>query len=603
MTAWMNRRQVLATGTAATLVAALPAATQGGSRDAQLRALLAKQYEEHLRLRPEEATWLGIDTGERAGLRSRLSDYRPSGVAAFRELGAKHLRELQRFPDTGLGADGRLEREVAIYRLTSRRALEAFPYHAEGNVVPGPYGVTQLGGTYADAPRFLDALHPVNDRADADAYIARLQGVAAAIESETEHLRRNAAAGIVAPRFVVEQTIALVTKLRDADPAQTPLVRSIATRAGAKGLTGYDAKAQPVFEGPIRSALTRQADVLRSLLPRAGTEAGVGRLRNGEAYYAAALKWHSTSSMSPEEVHRIGLEQVAELNGRIDQILRAQGLNQGSVKERTLAFAKAPGQAFPNTDEGRAAIIAYLNERLGKLKPRLPRAFGRLPKAGYEIRRMPVEIQDGAPGGQAQPASADGSRPGVFYINLRDTADWPRFTLPTLAFHEAAPGHLMEGALTLEAGELPLFRRAWFFTGFGEGWGLYSEQVAEELGMYEDDPTGRIGYLLGYLWRAARLVVDTGLHVRGWSRERAIEYLYENSYNSRPAAQIEVDRYIVMPGQATAYKIGHSTFTRLRAEAERRPGFDVRAFHDFVLGGGNLPLDVLERRVRARFAA
>jgi uncharacterized protein (DUF885 family) len=599
----MNRREVLATGSAAAMVAALPAAAQSGNRDAQLRALLSRQYEEHLALRPEEATWLGIDTGDRAPLRSRSSDYSPRGVAAFRAQGERHLNELRRFAEAGLGEEGRLEREVAIYRLTARRGLEAFPYHAEGNVVPGPYGVTQLGGTYADGPRFLDALHPVNDGADAEAYLARLRGAAAAIDSETEHLRRNAAAGIVAPRFVVEQTIALVTKLRDADPAQTPLVRSIATRAAAKGLTGYDARARAVFEGPIKRALTRQAQVLRSLLPRAGTQAGVGRLRDGEAYYAAALKFHSTSSMSAEEVHRMGLEQVAELTGRIDQILRAQGLTQGSVKERTLAFAKAPGQAFPNSDEGRAAIIAYLNERLNALKPRLPRMFGRLPKAGYEIRRMPVEIEDGAPGGQAQPASADGSRPGIFYINLRDTADWPRYTLPTLAYHEAAPGHLFEGALTLEAGELPLFRRAWFFTGFGEGWGLYSEQVADELGMYEDDPTGRIGYLLGYLFRATRLVVDTGLHVRGWSRERAMQYLMENSSESQASTQIEVDRYIVMPGQATGYKIGHSTFTRLRAEAQRRPGFDVRAFHDFVLAGGNLPLDVLERRVRARFAA
>jgi uncharacterized protein (DUF885 family) len=189
----------------------------------------------------------------------------------------------------------------------------------------------------------------------------------------------------------------------------------------------------------------------------------------------------------------------------------------------------------------------------------------------------------------------------VFYINLRDTSDWPRYTLPTLAFHEAAPGHLFEGALTLEAGELPLYRRAWWFTGFGEGWALYSEQLADELGMYDDDPSGRIGYLLSYLFRAARMVVDTGLHIRGWTREQALEYLVENSSETLSSGQIEVDRYIVMPGQATAYKIGHSTFTRLRTEAEQHPGFDIRQFHDFLLAGGNLPLNVLERRVRARF--
>jgi len=596
-----SRREVLTTGSAVALISSWPVIAQSSRTDGKLRALLARQYEEHLKLRPEEATWLGIDSGARSGLRARSSDHSLAGISAFREQESRHLAELASFSEAGLGEDAALEREVAIYRLRAREKLSDFPFHAEGNVAPGPYGPTQLGGTYANAPRFLASLHPVDDRSDAEAYLARLKDVAPSIESETEHLRANAARGIAPPRFVVEQTIALVSRLRDADPANTPLVRSLAQRAAAKGLPGYESQARAIFEGPIRSALSGQVEALQSLLAKAPPQGGVGRLPDGEAYYAAALEFHSTSSMNAEEVHRTGLAQVAELGARIDEILRSQGLSRGSLKERTLEFAKMPGQAFPNTDAGRAAIIAYLTQQLDAVRSRLPRMFGRLPRAGYEIRRMPVEIEDGAPGGQAQPASADGSRPGVFYINLRETGDWPRYTLPTLAFHEAAPGHLFEGALTLEAGELPLYRRAWFFSGFGEGWALYSEQVADELGMYDDNPTGRIGYLLSYLFRAARMVVDTGLHVRGWTRERAREYLIENSSETRSSAQIEVDRYIVMPGQATAYKIGHSTFTKLRAEAERRPGFDVRAFHDFILSGGNLPLDVLERRVRARF--
>lgn len=598
-----SRRDVLATGSAAALISSWPAAAQSSSADGKLRALLAGQYEEHLKLRPEEATWLGIDTGARSGLRGRSSDYSAAGIAAFSAQESRHLAELSSFSEAGLGEDAALEREVAIYRLKARKKLTDFAFHAEGDVVPGPYGPTQLGGTYANAPRFLDSLHPVDIRSDADAYLARLKDVPRAIDSETEHLRANVARGIVPPRFVVEQTIALVSKLRDADPAQTPLVRSLADRSAAKGLSGYEPQARAIFEGPIGSALTRQVEVLQSLLARAPAQGGVGRLPDGEAYYAAALEFHSTSSLSAEEVHRTGLAQVAELRARIDAILRSQGLTRGSVKERTLEFAKMAGQAFPNTDGGRAEIIAYLNQQLDAVRSRLPRMFGRLPRAGYEIRRMPVEIEAGAPGGQAQPASADGSRPGVFYINLREASSWPRYALPTLAFHEAAPGHLFEGALTLEAGELPLYRRAWYFTGFGEGWALYAEQVADELGMYDGNPTGRIGYLLGYLFRAARMAVDTGLHIRGWTREQALEYLVENSSETRSSAQIEVDRYIVMPGQATAYKIGHSTFTKLRAEAERRRGFDVRAFHDFIMNGGNLPLDVLARRVRGRFVS
>jgi uncharacterized protein (DUF885 family) len=408
--------------------------------------------------------------------------------------------------------------------------------------------------------------------------------------------------GVIAPRFILEQALGQLRQLRDGDARGKTLVRSIAGRSAALGLTGYEDRAARLFEGPIRAALTRQIAALEALLPRAGDAAGVARLPKGADYHAATLRMHTTTDMTAAEIHRLGLEQVADLNARIDSLLKAQGYTKGSIRDRLDALHHASGQVFANSDAGRAELLAYLNERLVAIRTRLPRVFSRLPKAPYEIRRVPPEIEAGAPGGSAQRGSLDGTRPGIFYINLRDTAEWPRYTLPTLAYHEGAPGHLFEGALSLENGELPIYRQVASATAYGEGWGLYSEQVADELGMYEDDPLGKIGYLGSYAFRAARLVVDTGLHSMNWTRQQAIDFMVANSSESPTAARTEIDRYIVYPGQACAYKVGQVAISRLRAAAQKSPNFDIKRFHDLVLDGGRMPLTVLERRVRAGFA-
>ena len=592
-----SRRQVTVGAGMATLLAAMPAGARP-KPEATIADLLGRQFEERLTLEPEMGSFLGIDTGKRAGLRSRLRDHGAAGAAAIKRQEQQHLRELKAFPEAGLSVDQRLEREVAIYQIEAHAAVSAFPYHADGLSAPGPYGPTQLATTYLDTVQFLNDVHPVNDQADAEAFIARMGQLSAVIDAETVHVRRNAGAGIVAPRFVVAQTIAIMTGVAGQSATEQSLVQSIGARSSAQGLSGYAERAQAIFATQIRPALVRQVEALKAVLPRAADAAGVGRLPDGRAYYEAALRHQTTSRLSADEVHRIGLDLVASITSQIDALLAARGMRSGTIKERTTALSAAPGQAFPNTDAGRAEIVAYLNGRVAAVTKRLPQAFGRIPAHNYTIQRLPLEMEDGVPGGLANPGSPDGSRPGIFYINLRDTAEWPRYTLPTLAYHEVAPGHLFEAALQLGSGELALYRRSWFFSGYSEGWGLYAEQIADELGMYEDDPEGRIGYLLSHLFRAARLVVDTGLHVHGWDRARAIDYLYENSSNSRAAATVEIDRYIVMPGQACGYMIGHATIVRLRSEAEARPGFDQRAFHDFLLSGGALPAEVLERRVR-----
>lgn len=598
----MSRRELLAAGGAAALSAQLPtaAAAQPGSADARLDALLTRQTEEMLAREPTTATSLGIDTGPRAALRSRLPDWTSAGRTARRDAVRRDLEDLRAIGRAGLSERAQVSYDSAEFELAARERLAAFAYHSDGFAHrAGPYGVTQLGGFYTGLPNFFDSQHPVQNRPDADAYLARMAAVPELIDADTAIVEANARAGVVAPRFVLEQAVRQLTALRDGDVRQKTMVRSIERRAGALNLSGYGDRAAALWEGPIRAALTRQIAALNVVLPRAGTEAGVSRLPQGEAYYAQCLRFHTTTELGAEEIHRLGLAQVADLEARIDTLLRAQGLTQGAISARMAELSARSGQRFANTDAGRTELIAYLNERLTTIRPLLPRVFNRIPTAPYEIRRVPPEIEAGAPGGSAQRGSLDGSRPGIFFINLRDTADWPRFTLPTLAFHEGAPGHLFEGALALEAGDLPLYRQLASATAFSEGWGLYSEQVADELGMYSDDPLGRIGYLAAYLFRASRLVVDTGMHARGWTRERAVDFLLRGSARTSGSAQTEIDRYIVYPGQACAYKIGQTVIARLRTEAESRPGFDIKRFHDVVLRDGRMPLAVLERRVAA----
>ena len=597
-----SRRELLAAGGCLAMVGAAPAlaAAPAGSADAALHALLTAQTEADLRRNPTSATSLGIDTGARADLRSKMPDWSAAGRAEARRATTRDLAALRAIGRERLSDKAKVSYDVAEFELVQQDALaNRFPYHTSGlGHRAGPYAVTQLGGFYTALPQFLDTTHPVKNKGDADAYMARMAAVPGLLDADTRIVTENAAMGVVAPRFILEQAVRQLTRLRDGEPKDKTMVRSIARRTGELGLTGYQDQALALWTGPITAALTRQIETLNGLLPRAGTAAGVSRLPNGPAYYAQVLKLHTTTELPAEEVHRIGLEQVADLSARMDALFKAQGMSRGSVRDRLEALKARPEQMFANTDAGRAEIIAYLNKLLVDIRPKLGTLFNRLPKSPYEIRRVPPEIEAGAPGGSAQRGSLDGSRPGIFYINLRDTGDWPRYSLPTLAYHEGAPGHLFDGALSLENAELPLYRQLAGSTAHGEGWGLYSEQLADELGVYANDPFGKIGYLSAYLFRATRLVVDTGMHAKGWSREQAIAYMIENSNESPGSAETEIHRYIVYPGQACAYKIGQTTLARLRAEQEAKPGFDIKRFHDLVLGEGRMPLSVLERRVR-----
>ena len=574
-------------------------------RDQALDRMLDGWFREDLDDAPAFATNLGLDVGELAHLRGELGDSSLTKANEERAESVARYRQLQAFGREGLSPAGQLNYDIAEFRWSVAAEGARYRYGTSGGR-PNPYIVTQLGGSYYGVPDFLDTQHPVRDAQDAEYYLSRLQDFAANLVHEADRIRHDASIGVIPPDFIIDKTLGSLEQMRATPAAETTLVRSLARRAGEAGLSGeYAARATQLVAGPIAQGLEAEIAALRAIRPQAVHEAGVWRLPAGESYYQYGIRANTTTTMTGDEVHRIGLDQVADLQSQLDTLLRAQGYTRGSVGDRLNAMNLEERFLFPNTDAGRAELLASLNRQVAEIAPLLARVFNTIPRAPVEIRRVPVEIEVGAPGGYYQGASLDGSRPGAYYINLRDTHERPSLGLPTLSYHEAMPGHHFQISIAREAGELPLYRRTQGFSAYNEGWALYAERVADELGVYGDDPFGRIGYLQSYLFRAVRLVVDSGMHEKRWSREQAIRYMIDNAAEPEGSAVREIERYVVWPGQALAYKTGQTVIADLRAEAERRMGsrFDIKAFHDVVLLGGSMPLTVLQRRVREWMAS
>ena len=597
----IDRRRLMLSTAGLGLTAALPAIAQTpvGSEDARLHTLLLAQFEDGLDRNPEGATSLGLDVGPRAAQRGQLADRSVAAFQAEVPRNRERLAQLQAINADALSADGRLSYDIALFQRELAVGYARFPWHTPDGWRQTPYGVSQLGGAYATVPDFLDSTHPIETLDDVEAFLNRLDAFPNALDQDTERMLANAEMAVIAPDFVLDKTRLQLTALRDQPGEQQAMIQSLVRRSAEKGLPNFGPGAARIFDGRVRDALARQIAAVETLRARSSHQAGVLRVPDGEAYYAHNLRNFTTTDYSPADIHRIGLEQVADLQNQIDVLLKGEGYTQGTVAERLAGLRSEPRFRFANTDAGREELLAFVNAEMATIRARMPEVFPRIPRNDFLVRRVPPAIEAGAPGGYAQGGSLDGTRPGIYYINLRDTAEWPRWTLKTLTYHEAAPGHLFQGALAREAGELPIYRRVGGFSAYGEGWGLYSERLADELGVYEGDPFGRIGYLESFLFRACRLVVDTGLHAQDWSRERAIQYFTENVGDPNEA---EVERYCVAPGQACSYKIGETFITALRASLKDRPGFDLKRFHAAVIDGGNIPLTILERRVRAAMA-
>jgi uncharacterized protein (DUF885 family) len=594
----LSRRTLIASGGASLALAALPAHA-AGSADMDAQTLLAGLADEMLADFPENATYLGIDKGARAGLKSRLTDRSPAGQQRLRRNAENRLARLKRVDLGALSPGTRVDVDVVRTAHETALAGYAFPF---GDVVPlnnsvsyrnAPYVVAQNTGAFVEVPDFLDATHAIATDADRRAYLARLESYAAALDGETERLRADRGRGVVAPAFLLDKTLAQLRAARAEPIAQWGVVASLARRS-SENTGGWSGRAQAIVRERVAPALDRQIAELTRHRARATVDAGVWKLPEGEAYYAWALAAGTTTRLTSDEVHARGLAELGELHGQMDVILRGLGLTTGSVGDRMTALGQDPRYLFPATDAGRAQILAYIDERIADIRTRLPRAFSTLVPGRLVVKRVPPSIENGAPNGYAGPGTMDGSVPGNYYINLRDTGIWPRYALPTLSYHEGIPGHIWQGEYSFK---LPLVRSLLSFNAYSEGWALYAEQLADELGAYDGDPVGRLGYLQSIAFRACRLVVDTGLHAKRWTRAQAIAFFVERNGNSASQAQSEVDRYCAWPGQACGYKVGHSEINRLRLLTRQRLGgrYDQRRFNDAVVATGGVPMTVLER--------
>jgi len=552
---------------------------------------------------PESASSLGIDTGDHAHLRGQLGDRSAAGQAATANLLRRALKQAESIDTTTL--DPALRTSLAVVRSAFGVALDGFalPY---GDVAVGgwrntPYVVIQNVGGYLDVPRFLDSDHPVRNAADAEAYLSRLNQFPALLDGELNRIQAARAQGLVPPAFLLDKAIRqmesqLAATRTGGDLAQS-LVRRTATIPG-----NWEARARAIVTGPVAAALARQLDELKLQRSLATNDAGLWARPRGDEWYAWGLRASTTTGHSPDEVHRIGQEQLALLHGRMDPILRGLGYTSGTVGERMTALGKDPRFAFPNTDAGRAEIIALMQSKVDFMRAQAPRAFRNPVRGNLEIRRLPPAEEAGAPGAYGGPGSIDGSIPGKIWLNLSNTELHSRYSVPTLGFHEGIFGHVWQGEY---ANRLPLIRTLLAFNAYSEGWALYAETLGDELGAYDGDPVGQLGYLQSIAFRACRLVVDTGLHAKRWTREQAIDWFATTNGSGRAEVTSEVDRYCSWPGQACGYKLGHSEILsqRDRAKAELGKNYDLRDFNDAVVGGGNVPLDVLAGQVDRYIAA
>lgn len=591
-----NRRQLMiaAGGLAALAATRAYAQPPANGAEAQLARFLDEVFKETLDDSPELVTSLGLDKGERAAAKARLHDASLAGVERQKAKTADQLRRLRAIDRKQLSGMAAVNYDTLLFELeTTDEGNRRFAYPTGGS----PYVLAQICGSWQEVPDFLDSQHSVETREDAEAYLARLEAFAANMDSEVERVRRDVGLGVIPPDFAINGALAGMKVLRQPADRST-LVTSLADKAKKANVSGdWRTAAAKVYEGRVIPALDRQMALLESLKPSATRDAGVWKLPDGAAYYAHMLKAQTTTSISPAEVHRMGREVTAELSARADVLFKELGYTRGTVGERYIALYEAKTGVYPNTDEGKAKIIADLTEVVKKITPRLPEQFGTLPKAPLEIRRIPAATEGGSSTHYEGP-SLDGSRPGVYWLNLRDTAESPYWFLPTTTYHEGLPGHHMQISMQLEA-DLPMIRRVMGFGAYAEGWALYSEQVVQEMGLYQGEPLNELGYIHDALLRSARLVCDSGLHDLRWTREKAIAEMRAIEGDPEPLAAQEIERYSVWPGQACSYMVGKVTILRLREKAQKAlgPKYDPRKFHDAVLLSGSMPLTALENVV------
>ena len=578
-----------------------PPPQAAGDETTRINAWFEKKFQEQLAFSPIQQTFLGQKSGDLDDMSMAAQDK----VLAWQRAAAAEMRTT--FDYAKLAPEAQTSYDVWLYQLEQAEAAARFRTNA--------YVFDQMSAIHAFFPQLLIAFHRVDDPSDMDGYINRIRESGRALRQLIETSKKNATTGVRPPRFAYDFVIDESTKIITGAPfTETGADSAVWADAKAKiaalqkkgALTDARAKAmlaevEAALTGPFKAGYESLVAWQREDRALAPEPAGVHAMPNGAAFYAERLANMTTTTLTAEQIHATGLAEVARLRAEMEAIRNEVGF-KGDLPA---FFAELrdnkdnPRYYYPNTDEGRQAYIADATAAIEKIKTVLPKYFGILPKADLVVRRVePFREQPGA----AQhyfPGTPDGSRPGVYYAHLLDMKAMPKHELEVIAYHEGLPGHHMQIAIAQELTSVPTFRRQAGFGAYSEGWGLYSEWLAREMPGTYQDPYSRFGRLGSEIWRAIRLVVDTGMHAKGWSEEQAVQYFLANSATTEAQARSEIRRYLVLPGQATSYKIGMLRIQELRRKAETAlgPRFDIRAFHDTVLGGGALPLTVLEKRV------
>ncbi len=555
--------------------------------------------------KPELLTSIGI--AEQFGYRrhnAHLDDV--SIVKVDRDFALWHgyLADLKSYDLAAQTPAQRLSTRILTWYIESQLEGERFRFH--------DYPVSQHFGMQSQTPDFLINQHRISDRRGAEDYLARLGEVGRKFDQVLEGLALREQKGVVPPRWVIERVLTEMRGFAGKPAVDNPLYKNFASKVEtlpeltAADKQALEARCAQVIESGVVPAYRKLIAFFEDQLSRSTTDDGVWKLPDGDAYYAYRLRRETTTRMTPQEVHDLGLSEVARIEAEMTAILAAQAqLQPGETPAQALSrLAKDPRFLYPNTDEGRKAALADYTKMIEDQLARSRAVIGLVPKALIEVRRIAEFKEKTAPGAYYFPPALDGTRPGVFYANLRDMNEVPKFGMRTLALHEGVPGHHFQIALAQQQEGGPTFRKVLPFTAYDEGWALYAEWLGTELGLYKDDPFGDLGRLQAEMFRAVRLVVDTGIHYKRWTRERAIAYMQEKTGMPEGGVVTEIERYIVEPGQACAYKVG---MLRIRAARERAqnalgPRFDAeaeKAFHDVVLGGGSLPLEILDEQIDA----
>lgn len=586
----VTRRGLMGAFAAAALP--MPAWALAGDEDARLDAFFEAVWQRGIDRNPVRQSQLGIKRDQ-----DKWNDVSEANAIESQKLLERDLAALAGFDRAKLSPQARIS--LRIFEDNGREAIERFALRRND------YVMTQMGGMHTRVPITLLNTHNIADRADAEAYCARIERVGALMDQVVAELERQEAAGVSPPRFVYPLVIGpsenmLKGRPFDASEADCPILADFREKLAKAKVADADAlvaRAQAGLSGPFAAGYRKLIAHLRAAEAKADTRDGVWKLPRGDAYYRQQLKAYTTLPLTATAIHDLGLAEVARIHREMSAIMRKVGF-AGTLQGFFEHMRTDPRFFYPQTDAGKAAYVADAERLLAEIHARQEEMFTIIPKAPVVVRPVEAWRERSAAKAFYSNPPQDGSRPGVFYINLYDMKAQPRWQLAATLYHEAIPGHHTETCVAHDMAGLPKFRRFGGVTAFSEGWGLYSERLPKELGLYAD-PYDDFGRLSLELMRACRLVVDTGIHARRWSRERAVAYMDANMPSSHYDNQREVDRYIVLPGQACSYYVGMRKILELRERAKAKLGarFDIRGFHDTVLGNGPLPLPILEEQV------